>query len=350
MSNEVVKQSKVMELSQYLEARKSALAAVLPKYLTPERLSKIACAAVSRTPKLMQCTIPSLYMAVTQAAQLGLEPSLQGSCYLVPFGNQATLIVGYRGLIDLCRRSGGVLKVEARIVYENDMFDYNYGIKPTLSHDPGPVTNRGAMVSVYAIAWLSETMTQFEVMGADEVNKVRNSSRAGNSGPWVDWTEEMWKKTAVRRLAKYLPMAVEMRQAMSIEDAAEAGKAPIVGLPGEEIFEADLVPHEEEPSETQKSVQEKVLKKVGKKPAKKEEPVPDGVFSLIITGETENYIKALADMKLIYEPDFNHFIRRGLDYGEVKRTIEFMADQKWEDLSWAVVSEATGEAITVEPY
>jgi recombinational DNA repair protein RecT len=42
-----------------------------------------------------------------------------------------------------------------------------------------------------------------------ELTKIRNVSRAKNSGPWTQWTDEMYRKSAFRRLAKWLPMDAE---------------------------------------------------------------------------------------------------------------------------------------------
>ena len=53
-----------------------------------------------------------------------------------------------------------------------------------------------------------------EVLSRDEVEAVRKRSRAGGSGPWVtDWNE-MAKKTAFRRLSKWLPLSPEYHDAL----------------------------------------------------------------------------------------------------------------------------------------
>src|SRR5690606_10332500 len=144
------------------ESKVQYMNAALPKHLTPERLARVALTAISSNPRLLECTKESLALALIEAGQLGLEPNgVMGQAYLVPYFNgktkkyEAQFQVGYRGLIDLARRSGEVTKVEARAVREGDYFEYEYGLTPQLVHRPDP-SGQGEMTHVYAIAWLRD--------------------------------------------------------------------------------------------------------------------------------------------------------------------------------------------------
>src|SRR5690606_29938873 len=105
------------QIRQYLEKMKPQLAMALPKHITPDRMARIALTTIRTNPKLLECSVPSLLGAVMQAAQLGLEPGILGHCYIVPYGREATFIIGYRGMIDLARRSGNIKSTRARCVY-----------------------------------------------------------------------------------------------------------------------------------------------------------------------------------------------------------------------------------------
>src|SRR5436190_12140398 len=90
-----------------LQEMKPAIAAVLPKHLTPERMAMIAFTAMRRTPKLMLCTKESIIGAIMTAAMLGLEPSGPlGHGALIPYGTECQFQPMYQGLLDLARRSG----------------------------------------------------------------------------------------------------------------------------------------------------------------------------------------------------------------------------------------------------
>lgn len=217
--------AKTKSVRDLIQASSKQFAEVLPKHMKVDRLVKVACAAVSRTPQLAECTSTSLLLSLMQCAELGLEPgSALGECYLVPFYNskaqvrECQMIVGYRGLIALARRSGAILDIEAHVVREGDEFDYEKGLAPRLFHKPYAGDNRQALVvAAYAIAVLVNGHKKFEVMERWEVDAIRARSQAADFGPWKNDFAEMAKKTVVRRMAKYLPMSVELANALEVD-------------------------------------------------------------------------------------------------------------------------------------
>ena len=72
--------------------------------------------------------------------------------------------------------------------------------------------DRGEPIAVYAVAKTKDGAIYREVMSVSDVEKVRGSSRAGKYGPWVDWWDEMAKKTVIRRMAKRLPSSADVDQ------------------------------------------------------------------------------------------------------------------------------------------
>lgn len=210
---------------------KQQMALAMPKHMTADRLMRIALTEVRKVPALGKCNVQSFMGAIMQCAQLGIEPGAAlGHAYLLPFGNDKAsdglancqLIIGYRGMIDLARRSGQIVSLNARSVHANDTFSYAYGLDETLKHVPG-TGDRGDLTHVYAVAKLKGGGIQFEVMSKADVLKVKASSKAGNNGPWVSHFDEMAKKTVIRRLFKYLPVSIEMTQAVVLDEKADAG-------------------------------------------------------------------------------------------------------------------------------
>lgn len=204
----------------------------LPKALSAERLTRIIATECRKTPALLRCAPESFFGAVLQCAQLGLEPGgALGHCYLLPFGNgkdtqgrpNAQLIIGYRGMIDLARRSGQIQSINAYCVYANDDFSYELGLHPDIHHVPA-AADRGPMTYVYAVAQLKDGGVQFEVMSRADIEAVRNQSKAGKNGPWVTHFDEMARKTVVRRLFKFLPVSIEAVRAADIDEKAERGE------------------------------------------------------------------------------------------------------------------------------
>lgn len=227
------------QISYLLNQKKGELAKMLPKTLSIERLLKVAQIAATTTPALAQCDVPSLVGAIGQCAQMGLEPNtVLGHAYLVPFNtkrkdpvtkqerwvNSVQVIIGYKGLIDLARRSGQIVSIAAHEVCENDKFDLVYGLEERLNHTPA-MGERGELVGFYAVAKLKDGGYSFEFMSAHQVREIMKGTQSkGAYGPWKDHFIEMGRKTAIRRLAKYLPLSIEFQTAVALDNQAEAGK------------------------------------------------------------------------------------------------------------------------------
>jgi recombination protein RecT len=226
---------KITTFADTLSGRKKWLEQVLPKHVKADRFVKVAVAALTRQPELLECDQNTVILSILQAGQLGLEPTgVLGSAYLVKYGNRAQLIIGYRGLIDLARRSGQILSIEAHAVHAKDKFTCWFGLDPVLKHEPCWDDDPGALTHVYAVAKLRDGGSQFDVMSKAQVDKIKATSKSGSRGPWVDHYEEMAKKTVIRRISKYLPLTVEMQTAAAVDDSADTG-APFIDA---EVIEA----------------------------------------------------------------------------------------------------------------
>lgn len=215
--NAVQKTTNRQTIRQLLEgdAFKGQIAKALPAHITPDRMIRVALTALTKTPKLGECDQTSLFNALLTCSQMGLEPDGRHA-HLIPYGNQCQLIVDYKGLVDLAYRSGQVESIHADVVCEGDEFVENMGqIEKHVIDRRKP---RGSVYAVYARVTLKNGAVKCEVMSKDEIESVRNRSRAGQSGPWkTDWNE-MAKKTVFRRASKWLPLSPEYRNAVNLDD------------------------------------------------------------------------------------------------------------------------------------
>lgn len=202
---------------------KPQMAMALPKHMDAERMARIALTELRQNPKLMECDPDSLMKCLMVSAQLGLEPGLLGHVYFIPFKREATIMIGYKGMIDLARRSGQIASISAHAVYEGDDLEIEFGIDEKLKHTP-TMGERGKMIAVYAVAKLVGGGHQVDFMNLADVEKARKSSKAGGTGPWVNYYEEMARKTVIRRLFKYLPVSVELQKSINLDEAGDAGK------------------------------------------------------------------------------------------------------------------------------
>lgn len=218
-------EKKVDRVADLMQRMKGEFQKVLPKWITAERMARVVLTEFRKVPKLLDCTDVSLLKCVMQAAELGLEPgSALNQAYLIPFRDECTLIIGFRGLLELARRSGQVKDIYSEVVRANDEFEYALGLNPKLEHKPA-LKDRGDAIFVYAVAHLKDGGHQFEVMTVEEVNVIRDKAlskiRNQKDTPWVQHWGAMARKTLLRRLCKYLPAAVlprEVQDVLAVED------------------------------------------------------------------------------------------------------------------------------------
>lgn len=234
----VSKQSQVKDL---LFAHSKQIQEALPRHIRADHFIRTAITCISKNPKLLECTVPTLLGSLITAAQLGLNPDgITGEAYLIPFSNskkqpdgtwkkvmEVQFIPGYRGLVQLAMRSGIVKSFQAREVYENDRFEYEFGLEPKLIHIPWKIDlksekkDRGILMYVYAVVQYTNGGSAFEVMNMDEVAIIRQKSKAPDSPAWKDFFGEMAKKTVIRKIAKMCPLSPEFNKAVGLDEMAE---------------------------------------------------------------------------------------------------------------------------------
>ena len=208
-----------------------------------------AIQAMHGSPALQKCSPMSIKSAVVNIALTGatLNPVLQ-QAFLIPRKGKCCLDFGYRGLCKIATDAGGVIDVDATVVYEKDTFDYEMGLCPYLKHKPCLETDRGEMVFVYAIAILPDNIKKFIVLPKTEIDEIKKTSKAYTSdkeSPWEGAFEaEMWRKSAVKKLYKYLPQTERMSTAVHVLNQHE-------GLKKDEFSTAtELMERFEDPLET----------------------------------------------------------------------------------------------------
>ena len=234
-------------MQQYIKAMEGEIKKALPSVITPERFTRMVLSAISTTPTLGQCTPSSFLGAMMSAAQLGLEPNTPlGQAYILPYKTHGTLEaqfqLGYKGLIDLAYRSGEVEVIQSHIVYENDEFECNYGLEPTLKHVPA-ATNRGEPIKVYALFKTKSGGFGFEVMSMDDVRRhAEKYSKAYSSSfsPWKTNFEEMAKKTVLKRVLKYAPLKSDFVRGMAQDNTVKTSLSEdMYEVKNEVIYDTD---------------------------------------------------------------------------------------------------------------
>ncbi len=259
-------------IGSLMEKLKPQMAIALPSTMNPDRVARVALTELRTNAKLAEAaqSNPASFMgAMLKASALGLEVGNGlGHAYLLPFEKRAKqegqwvttsietqLIIGYRGMIDLARRSGQIENLYAVEVYSGEAFNVSMGLNQNIIHDrdfSGKVQmTPDKVIAVYAVAKLKGGEMQFDVMTRAQVEAIRARSKAKDSGPWVtDWVE-MAKKTVLRRLFKMLPVSIEVKtgadsRAISLETLASEDGGLVIDHAGGIGIEAYQQPEPEQ--------------------------------------------------------------------------------------------------------
>lgn len=203
------KENKQKTIFDVIQAGAKQFATALPKHINSDRFVRIAITTIRQNPKLAQCNQESLLGALMVSAQLGLEPGVLGQCYLIPYGRECQFQIGYKGMIELLRRSGQLKDIYAYSVYENDEFEMTYGLNRDLKHKPN-LQDRGNFIGCYCVAVLKDDARAFEYMTKEEIEAHgKKFSKTYGNGPWKTDFEAMAHKTVVKKMLKWLPVSVE---------------------------------------------------------------------------------------------------------------------------------------------
>ncbi|MCT9090609.1 recombinase RecT [Streptomyces sp. ASQP_92] len=220
-------------LVQFVQSMRGEIARALPAHVAnPERIARIALTELRRVEHLAECTQESFGGALMTCAQLGLEPGgALGEAYLLPFWSkkarayEVQLVIGYQGMIRLFWQHPAAAGLAAHTVHENDDFEFEYGLAPVLRHKPAR-SNRGRPTDYYAVATMANGGSAFVVMSVEDVEAIRQRSKARDSGPWSTDYDAMARKTVIRQLFKILPKSSELARAVAHDEGVRRDTTP----------------------------------------------------------------------------------------------------------------------------
>jgi recombination protein RecT len=190
----------------------------LPSGLSADRFTRCVITAIQANPGIVEGEKSSLYSAIVQAAQAGLNLD----------GKEAALVIfntkqgnGWIKKIQFMPMVGGIIKrlghagvtVDTQVVYANDEFELEYGDNPRIVHKPPKFgQDRGEMIGAYAICKTKDGDVYREVMDRSQIEAVRAQSRAADSLMWTKFASEGWRKTVLRRCSKRIPVLDDLTQ------------------------------------------------------------------------------------------------------------------------------------------
>ena len=219
-----------------------------------EREARFAVQTLENNDALARCTQTSIRNAIVNVAAVGLtlNPAMK-LAYLVPRDGKACLDISYIGLVKIATDTGSVAAVKCEIVRKNDQFEYNGPFeKPRHKFNPfASDAERGEIIGIYTIAKLTNGIDMIDCMDAEEINKIRNVSKA-KSGPWQTWFEEMAKKAGIKRASKMWTRTERMSKAEEILNEHQGNEIDITPRNTTAAAQAAQIEHVVDTPERQK--------------------------------------------------------------------------------------------------
>ena len=215
--NAVATITPMQEVRKSLELMAPQFEMALPKQIAPDKFIRVLLTALQNTPDLVQANRQSLYSAAMRCAQDGLLPDGREAA-LVMFGSDATYMPMVAGILKKVRNSGELASITSQIVHKNDTFRFWIdGSGENLNHEPLMFGDRGPAIGVYALAKTKDGAIYIEVMDQAQVLAVKGMAKTKKVWEGA-FAHEMWRKSAIRRLSKRLPMSTDLEQVITRDD------------------------------------------------------------------------------------------------------------------------------------
>lgn len=198
--------------------------------------------AVGNSEDLQKCTPKSIAVSAMRAAtlRLSVDPSL-GKAYLMPFKGAATLVVGYKGLIELATRTGKYRYINVGPVYEGETVEED---RVSGMHKLSGHKQSGKVIGYIAAFEMLNGYAKTLYMTLEEIHvhaRKHSKSYDNPNSLWKKNPEVMERKTPLRILLQtwgYL----DPTDALMMQSDDDRIDTTVVDLPDNVSFEPEAKP------------------------------------------------------------------------------------------------------------
>ncbi len=183
--------------------------------------------SINKIPNLLKDK-EGLINAVLELAQIGISPGIGQEAYILPFKGKSTAMIGYQGYVRLLY-DAWISSIYWEIVYENDSFKISMGTNAGIEHNINPKMSkkqRWEIIGAYVIVKYKWEQI-YKYMHKDDILEFRDKysqSYKGKGKDYSSWNEtndpelNMWKKTILKQMMKYLPKTPQLQVATEVDN------------------------------------------------------------------------------------------------------------------------------------
>ena len=259
-------------LGEWLKERKESFLQALPaNTVNVDRFMQSAMLAITnpKMPNLRLCSKESIFRSLKEAASYGLELNgTFGQAYLIPYNEKVNgkyemtchFQLGYRGIIQMARRSNTIKTIAAEPICENDYFKCKLASGRTIEHEIDITKERGDVIGYYCLVELCNGGSQFKVMSKKDIENHRDKfSKAYDAKDpnniWNKNFDAMALKTVVIQALKLCPISIEAMDAVitderkDIKDISDDVEYTVSDTPAETTETPAIEESKEQPKE-----------------------------------------------------------------------------------------------------
>lgn len=342
MANEKALATKTASVLEKLNQAKGNIVARLPQSTDKQRFFLGIMTAIQKNAALAKCNPQSVLLAAYDAAEVGcdLSPSLALG-WLIPYGEECNFQPSYRFFIQRAYDTGEVKSFFAEVVYADDVFERQFAPRRNLNHMPGKKPElrvKDNAIGAYALVEFTDDTLDWEYLTKEQIDRHRDKSKQKNSMKWVDFWEEGWRITAIRVLAKRLPLKGEEFQKLVAHVNRDA-ESDLIVIPMEETMSMPREVEQEPKSEKSEPKSEAAETKPAEKPAESRpaaEPAKDQEQDPILTGDEVKQFFSTAFNASWSKLEINSYLKKefnvdgasGLRRSQAKAALDVMQHSK----------------------
>jgi len=205
---------------------------LLPPDITSEQFRAACWLELTGNKDVPECVVESIRDVIIYAANYGLMPGRD--CHFISYKQKKyrgqkglQCIPNYFGILRTLDRTGKVRRAFAHAVHEGDEWSFDmFQDRPV--HRPAVTLGKapGQELFYYGAVMFKSGDCAFEVVSLEDLEAIRRRAPGHDSGPWVTDTVMMKRKSAIKRVAKYVQLTPDVRQFLEADDEREKEDIP----------------------------------------------------------------------------------------------------------------------------